>query len=144
MSCASALTSGAAMRQGPHQDAQKSTNTGTRASRTIRSNVSVSTSIGSDKGGRAALHDPQRPLSERCLGGIRFNLPHDVHRRVIVSAMGSILEEYGCDVSVRTRPQCLFVNGRETKTSASSGSPATERRCAESHLLQRFNARRIF
>src|SRR4051812_43576062 len=104
MSCASAVTSGAAMRQGPHQDAQKSTNTGTRASRTIRSNVSLSTSIGSDKGGRAALHDPQRPLSERCLGGIRFNLPHDRHRRVIVPAIGSILEEYGSIYQLNPAP----------------------------------------
>jgi hypothetical protein len=35
-------TSGATIRHGPHHDAQKSTNTGTRASFTIVSNVATS------------------------------------------------------------------------------------------------------
>src|SRR5215469_8290734 len=55
ISAAVRTTSGAAMRQGPHQAAQKSIRTGTRASRMISSNSSTLTSTGSLIGGNADL-----------------------------------------------------------------------------------------
>src|SRR5215203_1849853 len=54
-------SSGATILQGPHQDAQKSTRTGTDAPATNASNsVSESTSMGLSIGGRLDLHAPQR------------------------------------------------------------------------------------
>src|SRR5208283_1806582 len=75
MSAAVRATSGAAILQGPHHAAQKSTNTGTRAFRVISSNSSESTSRGSFTGGNGDLHAPQRPVSARCFAGIRFFCP---------------------------------------------------------------------
>src|SRR5688572_22887495 len=72
-------TSGAAMRQGPHQAAQKSTNTGTRESRITSSKSCGSASIGSPTAGSSALHAPQRPVSARFATGTRFVLPHEAH-----------------------------------------------------------------
>src|SRR5262249_23161573 len=65
-SAATFFTSGAAMRQGPHQAAQKSISTGTRAPDVISSKVAASgVSMGSFTGGRGDLHDPHRPVSAR-------------------------------------------------------------------------------
>jgi hypothetical protein len=72
MSAAVRATSGAAIRQGPHQAAQKSTSTGTCAFWTTAVNSSGSTSNGSSNGGREFLQTPQRPVSERCPPGTRF------------------------------------------------------------------------
>jgi hypothetical protein len=83
ISRASSWTSGAAIRQGPHQAAQKSTRTGTLASRVISANAVASTSIGSETGGKAALHDPQRPVSERCFAGTRLFAPQAGHGRIM-------------------------------------------------------------
>src|SRR6478672_3388144 len=69
-------TSGAAMRQGPHQLAQKSTRTGTRDLAIISLNNSEFTSRGSAAGGRDDLQAPQRPVSARCSAGTRFFWPH--------------------------------------------------------------------
>jgi hypothetical protein len=65
----------AAMWQGPHHSAQKSTSTGTRASRVISSKADASTSMGSADGDRVALQEPQRPVSDRCLADTRFFVP---------------------------------------------------------------------
>src|SRR5438270_13750794 len=78
---ARAVTSGAAMRHGPHHDAQKSTKTGTRASLMIALNDVASASNGDPSGGRAALHAPHRPVSARCSTGTRLLAPQDGHGR---------------------------------------------------------------
>ena len=57
---------------GPHQEAQKSTSTGTFAVAMMSSNELASAAIGSLTGGSGALHEPQRPLSAKCCAGIRF------------------------------------------------------------------------
>jgi hypothetical protein len=75
ISRASSWTSGAAIRQGPHQAAQKSVRTGTVASATTCPNESSSTSSGSFRGGSGDLQEPQRPVSERCRAGMRFGVP---------------------------------------------------------------------
>src|SRR5215831_14375939 len=84
ISAAARFTSGAAIRQGPHHAAQKSTSIGTWARETISLNDSESASMGSPTGGKSALHAPQRPLSARCSGGIRFFLAQEGHCRIIV------------------------------------------------------------
>src|SRR5262245_64184827 len=71
-------SSGATIRQGPHHGAQKSTTTGspallTRASKT----ASLGTSMGSDGGGKAVLHRPQR--ASRPENGRRFRWPQEGH-----------------------------------------------------------------
>src|SRR3954454_4367039 len=76
-------TCGAAMRHGPHQDAQKSTSTGTLLSRTISSNSAVATASGSAIGGSGALHEPHFPVSAMCFAGIRFGLPQDGQFRIM-------------------------------------------------------------
>src|SRR5215469_13804322 len=84
ISRASSWTSGAAERQGPHQGAQKSTRTGTLASRVISANAAASASMGSETGGNAALQEPQRPVSDRCFAGIRLLAPQLGHGRIMV------------------------------------------------------------
>ena len=76
-------TSGAAIRQGPHQAAQKSTSTGTRAFSTISSNNRESTSSGSASGLNVDLQAPQRPVSARCSAGIRFCRPQVLQVRTM-------------------------------------------------------------
>src|SRR6516165_3663590 len=71
------------MRQGAHHGAQKSTRTGTLASRVISANAAASTSIGSAMGGKAVLQDPQRPVSERCFAGTRLFAPQVGHGRIM-------------------------------------------------------------
>src|SRR3954463_11866827 len=75
-------TRGAATRHGPHQEAQKSVRTGTLLSRMISLNCSSLTSIGSPVAGNSALQAPHLPTSERCLAGMRFDLPQDVQFRI--------------------------------------------------------------
>src|SRR5687768_4937470 len=75
-------TSGAAMRQGPHHAAQKSTSTGTVALAVTSSKSAASASMGSLTGGSAAWHDPQRPVSATRSGGTRFLTPHDGQGRI--------------------------------------------------------------
>src|SRR4051812_27400409 len=72
ISRARASTSGAAARQGPHQEAQKSTRTGTRDSRMMPSKVDKSALMGAATGASAALQDPHRPVSARWLNVTRF------------------------------------------------------------------------
>src|SRR5579863_10500730 len=74
------------MRHGPRHAAQKSTSTGTLLSRTISSNSSGPTGMGSATAGSCALHAPQRPMSARCLAGIRFGLPQDAQFRTTAMA----------------------------------------------------------
>src|SRR5258706_1857594 len=74
------------MRQGPPQAAQKSTSTGTAAFAVMASNSSASASMGSAIGGRSALHEPQRPVSARCSGGMRFLVPQLAHVRIMASS----------------------------------------------------------
>src|SRR5579872_3324793 len=81
MSVAVRATSGAARRQGPHQAAQKSTRTGTRAFAMISSKSGVSTSNGSSIGGSGDLQLPQRPVSARCSTGTRFFWPQFLQTR---------------------------------------------------------------
>jgi hypothetical protein len=71
------------MRQGPHQAAQKSTSTGTRAFWMISSNNCGSTSRGSPTGASGALQAPQRPVSARWSAGIRFWRPHVLQVRTM-------------------------------------------------------------
>jgi hypothetical protein len=80
---ATCATCGAAVRQGPHQAAQKSTSTGTLLSRTTSSNSPGFTSMGSAIAGSVALHAPHLPVSARCFAGIRFDFPHDGQLRMI-------------------------------------------------------------
>ena len=80
---ATRATSGAARRQGAHHAAQKSTSTGTDASRTTSSNVASSASIGSETGGKGALQLPQRPRSARWRGRTRFGRSHAGQRRIM-------------------------------------------------------------
>jgi hypothetical protein len=84
ISLASASTSGAAILQGPHQSAQKSTRIGTCALCSTSRNISAVASMGAASGGNSALQDPQRPLSVRCLEGTRFDAPHAEHFRSII------------------------------------------------------------
>src|SRR5207244_12913762 len=76
---------GAAVRQGPHHAAQKSTSTGTFDLETISWNCSGPTSSGSPVGGIVALQDPQRPSSARCSSGMRFFLPQEAQMRMTPS-----------------------------------------------------------
>src|SRR5206468_1728546 len=62
---ADASTSAAAARHGPHHEAQKATSTGTFESRMMPSKVDKSALIGVATAGRAALQEPQRPVSAR-------------------------------------------------------------------------------
>jgi hypothetical protein len=55
--------------------AQKSTSTGTMASRVISANAVASPSMGSETGGKVALQEPQRPVSDRCFAGTRLLAP---------------------------------------------------------------------
>ena len=80
---ATCATCGAAVRQGPHQAAQKSTSTGTLLSRTTSSNCSGFTSMGSAVAASVALHAPHFPTSARCFAGIRFDFPQDGQFRMI-------------------------------------------------------------
>ncbi len=80
---ATCATCGAAIRQGPHQAAQKSTRTGTLLSRTNSSNSSGLTSMGSAIAGNAALQAPHLPISDRCFAGIRFGFPQDWQFRMM-------------------------------------------------------------
>lgn len=73
----------AAMRQGPHHEAQKSTSTGTWLSRTISSNSPGVTSMGSEMGGSADLQAPHFPVSEICFAGIRFWVLQEGHLRTM-------------------------------------------------------------
>jgi len=82
ISAAARATSGAAMRHGPHQAAQKSTNTGTCAFRTISVKSASSTFKGSSNAASGFLQAPQRPVSERCPAGIRFFCPHTLQLRI--------------------------------------------------------------
>src|ERR1700687_2271157 len=91
ISRASASISGAAMRHGPHQEAQKSTSTGTFALAMISSNELASAAIGSLTGGSEALHAPQRPLSARCSAGIRFLAWQLGHTEMIENAIYSFI-----------------------------------------------------
>src|SRR5262245_46315771 len=69
-------SSGATIRQGPHHGAQKSTTTGSPALRTSASNTAtLGISTGSDGGGSALLHLPQR--ASRPENGSRFFWPHE-------------------------------------------------------------------
>jgi hypothetical protein len=74
---------GAAVRQGPHQAAQKSTSTGTSDACTMSVNVCPSTSSGSAIGGNVALQAPQRAVFDACRGRTRFLAPHAGHVRII-------------------------------------------------------------
>ena len=80
---ATAATSGAAMRHGPHQAAQKSTRTGTCDCPVAAANSAGSASIGSAGGGKAVLHAPQRASAVNQSSGIRFFLPQDGQARSI-------------------------------------------------------------
>jgi hypothetical protein len=81
ISTAVRATSGAAVRQGPHQSAQKSTSTGTGTSRMISSNKTSSTAKGSASGGNGDLHFPQRPVLARYFAGTRLCWPQWLHAR---------------------------------------------------------------
>jgi hypothetical protein len=70
------------MRHGPHQEAQKSVRTGTLLSRMISLNCSSLTSIGSPIAGNSALQAPHLPTSERCLAGMRLDLPQEEQFRI--------------------------------------------------------------
>src|SRR5215468_4212560 len=70
-------TRGAAVRHGAHQDAQKSVRTGTLLSRMISLNCSSLTSMGSPIAGNCTLQAPHLPTSERCLAGMRLDLPQE-------------------------------------------------------------------
>src|SRR5690606_19792488 len=79
-------TTGAAILQGPHHSAQKSTSTGTVASLVIWSNRLASTSIGALTGPSGFLQVPQRPVWARWRAGTRFFEPQCVQVRIIVDA----------------------------------------------------------
>src|SRR5579871_2928736 len=79
---AARATSGADMRQGTHQAAQKSSRTGTRAFCTTSLNNAGSLSSGSPIGGKAALQAPHLPVSERWAAGMRFARPQFLHVRI--------------------------------------------------------------
>src|ERR1700722_19627692 len=89
---ATCATCGAAMRQGPHHSAQKSTSTGTLLAPTISSNSGGPAAIGSDIGGKATLHAPHRPVSATCFAGIRFGFPQDGQFRIIGIADPSFVD----------------------------------------------------
>ena len=74
------------MWHGPHQEAQKSVKTGTLLSRMISLNCSSLTSRGSPIAGNSALQAPHFPKSERCLAGMRLDLPQEGQFRI--SGMG--------------------------------------------------------
>src|SRR6202034_3650716 len=82
-SCATSATCGAAIWHGPHHSAQKSTRTGTLLSRTISSNSARLTSTGVAIGDSGALQAPHRPVSARCLPGIRLGFPQDAQLRMM-------------------------------------------------------------
>ena len=67
------LRGGHAARSAPA--AQKSVRMGTGPSATICVKADSSTSSGSFNAGRGSLHEPQRPVWERCFAGMRFPLP---------------------------------------------------------------------
>jgi len=67
---------------GPHHEAQKSVRTGTLLSRMISLNCSSLTSIGSPIAGNSALQAPHLPTSERCLAGMRLDLPQEGQFRI--------------------------------------------------------------
>src|SRR5580658_8812757 len=87
---ATCATWGAAIRHGPHHDAQKSTRIGTLLSRTISSNSSGPTSMGSAIAGSGVLQAPHLPLSARCFAGIRFGFPQDEQFRRMAMAKSLI------------------------------------------------------
>ncbi len=87
---ATCATWGAAIRQGPHHAAQKSTRTGTLLVRTISSKSSGLTSTGSAIGGSVVLQAPHLPVSARCFAGIRFGFPQDGQFRVMAMERSSI------------------------------------------------------
>src|SRR5690606_20105718 len=82
-SAAVRATSGAATRQGPHHDAQKSTRTGTFAVLRTSSNSAASASIGSATGSSGVLQAPHRTRSARFAVRIRFFWPQFLHVRII-------------------------------------------------------------
>ena len=75
-------TCGAAIRHGPHHDAQKSVNTGTLLSRMVSLNSSSLTSRGSPRAGNSAWYAPHFPTSERCFAGMRLDLPQEAQFRI--------------------------------------------------------------
>src|ERR1700676_94272 len=81
ISAAVRATSGAAMRQGPHQSAQKSTSTGTDTFWMTSSNKISSTAKGSESDGNGDLHFPQRPVLARYFAGIRLFWPQWLQAR---------------------------------------------------------------
>lgn len=80
------------MRQGPHQEAQKSTSTGTLLSCTISSNSAGPTAMGSAIGGKADLQAPHLPVSAICFAGIRFGFPQDGQFRTMDIATLSVFK----------------------------------------------------
>src|SRR5579863_1430584 len=64
------------------QEAQKSVRTGTLLSRMISWNCSSLTSMGSPIAGSSALQAPHFPTSERCLAGMRLDLPQVAQFRI--------------------------------------------------------------
>src|SRR5260370_11784499 len=91
IAAATASTSGAAIRHGPHQPAQKSTSTGTLACCKMGWRLPVFASIGSATGPRGFLQEPQRPTSAKWAAGMRFLVRHDLHC-VTMENIFSILE----------------------------------------------------
>src|SRR5690349_16752165 len=102
MSAAVRATSGAAIRQGPHQAAQKSIKMGTLPFCTISSINDESTSSGSSSGGIGFLQAPQRPLSAKFCAGIRFFVPQYLQVRTtgisqkLRSGKGQRIDSLGC------------------------------------------------
>src|SRR5689334_15041521 len=94
-------TSGAAILQGPHQLAQKSTRTGTLASLTSSSKAPASTSIGESTGGNSALQLPHLPWVARNLAGTRFWAPHALHLRNMVALLGGLASITMVDAGVK-------------------------------------------
>src|ERR1035438_7745938 len=94
-------TWGAAIRHGPHHEAQKSTKTGALLSRTTSSNSAGLTSMGSADAGSAVLQAPHLPASARCFAGIRFAFPHDGQFRITAMTISSI------DCHVKRNTQAL-------------------------------------
>jgi len=39
--------------------------------------------MGSETGGKAALHEPQRPVSDKCFAGMRLLAPQAVQARIM-------------------------------------------------------------
>lgn len=129
---AACATCGAAIRHGPHHDAQKSTRTGTLLSRTISSNSAGWTSIGSAIAGNGVLQAPHLPVSARCLAGIRFGFPQDGQFRMMAMAKSFIelpsQQYFAGEAITTTTDDLLSTSPRRNNVLVADRTPGTRER----------------